>query len=164
MTILITQEDVVKHNRLPPDTQIIDEHIEEAQNIIDARLGSSFDLTLISTANKGFYYNAVKKMVLVLMLELPNSDYLWNTNARYENTEVDQDKKELINSLNSRIDFYISKIQEEMIDDGTDTEQIDEVLKVPGMTFVCIGGDEDYYPENNYIKYPDGVRDVQKIR
>lgn len=156
MATIVTAASVLTHNRLPATVTITDDIINEAQHIIEKKCGEGFVLAHLNTANTVFYYNAVRKQVMVLLLELPNADYLFNTNARYEKAEeLEQDKKELIDTLKNRIEYYISEIQEEMGEDGDDTEEDPDIVKADGMTFMCIGGNKSLYPENDTTKYPD---------
>jgi len=157
MSIKITTDEVIKYNRLPKDTPDLDEYIEEAQQIIDDRLGDDFDITLITEGRKRYYYNAIKKQVLVLLMEIPNSEYIWNTNARIEDqTEsTEADRRDRMNMLISRINFYIERLLAEMVDDGTPTDETDEVFKMQGITIAALG-DVDYYPENKRGDYNDG--------
>jgi len=156
MAIKVTPDEVIKYNRLPKDTQDIDEYIEEAQQIIDDRLGTSFDITLITEGRKRYYYNAIKKQVLIQLMSSPHWDFMFNTNARIDSPispENEKAKKKI--EVQEGIDYFIFKLLEEMEDDGTSTDEIPEVIKMKGLTWVCLGGDPDYYPENN-TKYTDG--------
>ena len=156
MATIVTAASVLTHNRLSSTVTIGDDIINEAGYIINKKLGDDFVLAHLGTENTAFYYNAIRKQVMVLLLELPNSDYLFNTNARYEKAEeLEQDKKELIDTLKTRIEYYISEIQEEMGEDGDDTEDDPDIVKAGGITFMCIGGNESLYPENDTTKYPD---------
>jgi len=154
---VIDTDYVIKNNRLPKSTQDIQVHLDIAQNIIDERLGDDFTIATIKEALKSYYPQAISTMTFVLMLELPNSDFLYNENARIESEYVSEEneKNKILERLNSRINYYINKLLAEMEEDGTPTDEVDQVKTIGNTVLAVIGGDPQYFEENK-AKYSDG--------